>query len=199
MKKIQTILLGAALIVNAASAITFSGFASSTLFAADGTTDLTSGSSTYLIADGGDGFDFDATVAGLTFADGSLIGGTNDYVFAYNASQNFAPGFSAASGNANFSINDAGASAGYDFVLLYFNGTSGASVTTVGGEQFGILSDVDWTIPSNDAGTFSFGSEFSTVTGSANLTVAAVPEPSTFAALAGLCALGAVMVRRRRA
>jgi len=29
--------------------------------------------------------------------------------------------------------------------------------------------------------------------------VVAVPEPSTFAALAGLCALGAVMVRRRRA
>ena len=29
--------------------------------------------------------------------------------------------------------------------------------------------------------------------------LAAVPEPSTFAALAGLCALGAVMVRRRRA
>ena len=31
------------------------------------------------------------------------------------------------------------------------------------------------------------------------LTAVAVPEPSTFAALAGLCALGAVMVRRRRA
>ena len=30
-------------------------------------------------------------------------------------------------------------------------------------------------------------------------TVSAVPEPSTFAALAGLCALGAVIVRRRRA
>jgi hypothetical protein len=30
------------------------------------------------------------------------------------------------------------------------------------------------------------------------LTLSAVPEPSTFAALAGLCALGAVMVRRRR-
>ena len=29
--------------------------------------------------------------------------------------------------------------------------------------------------------------------------VIAIPEPSTFAALAGLCALGAVMVRRRRA
>jgi hypothetical protein len=29
--------------------------------------------------------------------------------------------------------------------------------------------------------------------------VNAIPEPSTFAALAGLCALGAVMVRRRRA
>jgi hypothetical protein len=31
------------------------------------------------------------------------------------------------------------------------------------------------------------------------ISLAAVPEPSTFAALAGLCALGAVMVRRRRA
>ena len=197
MKKIQTILLGAALIVNAASAITFSGFASTQLFAADGTTDLTAGSSTYLIADGGDGFDFDATVAGLTFADGSLIGATNDYVFAYNAAQNFGPSISVASGNTNFSINDAGASAGYSFALLYFNGTSGASVTTLGGELFGFLTSGDWTIPANDSGTFNFGSEFSTVTGSANLTV--VPEPSTFAALAGLCALGAVMVRRRRA
>ena len=171
MKKIQTILLGAALIVNAASAITFSGFASQSLFAADGTTALTNGSSTYLIADGGDGFDFDATVAGLTFADGSLIGATNDYVFAYNAAQNFGPSISVASGNTNFSINDAGASAGYSFALLYFNGTSGASVTTLGGEQFGFLTSGDWTIPANDSGTFNFGSEFSTVTGSANLTV----------------------------
>jgi len=32
-----------------------------------------------------------------------------------------------------------------------------------------------------------------------SFTLSAVPEPSTFAALAGLCALGAVMVRRRRA
>jgi len=133
----------------------------------------------------------------LTFADGSLIGATNDYVFAYNAAQNFGPSISVASGNTNFSINDAGASAGYSFALLYFNGTSGASVTTIGGEQFGFLTSGDWTIPANDSGTFNFGSEFSTVTGSANLTV--VPEPSTFAALAGLCALGAVMVRRRRA
>ena len=33
----------------------------------------------------------------------------------------------------------------------------------------------------------------------ASISTVAVPEPSTFAALAGLCALGAVMVRRRRA
>jgi len=34
---------------------------------------------------------------------------------------------------------------------------------------------------------------------SPSLEISAVPEPSTFAALAGLCALGAVMLRRRRA
>ena len=42
---------------------------------------------------------------------------------------------------------------------------------------------------------FGTGNQFSIKTAA----VVAVPEPSTFAALAGLCALGAVMVRRRRA
>ena len=35
--------------------------------------------------------------------------------------------------------------------------------------------------------------------GAPSLEISAVPEPSAFAALAGICALGAVMVRRRRA
>ena len=35
--------------------------------------------------------------------------------------------------------------------------------------------------------------------GAPSLEIRAVPEPSAFAALAGICALGAVMVRRRRA
>jgi hypothetical protein len=45
-------------------------------------------------------------------------------------------------------------------------------------------------------GSFAASSTSGTLSG---ITTTAVPEPSTFAALAGLCALGAVMVRRRRA
>ncbi len=45
-------------------------------------------------------------------------------------------------------------------------------------------------------GSFAASGTSGTLSG---ITTTAVPEPSTFAALAGLCALGAVMVRRRRA
>jgi hypothetical protein len=45
-------------------------------------------------------------------------------------------------------------------------------------------------------GSFAASGTSGTLSG---ITTTAVPEPSTFAALAGLCALGVVMVRRRRA
>lgn len=51
-----------------------------------------------------------------------------------------------------------------------------------------------------DGGGTNFAPTGTSGTGvSFTLSAVAVPEPSTFAALAGLCALGAVMVRRRRA
>jgi hypothetical protein len=197
MKKIHITLIAAALIANAASAITFSGFAATDLKGAD-TNNLANGSATFLIADGGDGFDFDATAAGLTFAVGSTVGATNDFVFAYNAAQDFTS-VSVASGNAAFSNADAGSSASFGFALMFFDGVGGVSVTTAGGEQYGFYSEANWQIPANDAGTFSFGTDFTTISALTGTNGSVVPEPSTYAALAGLLALGYVMVRRRRA
>lgn len=198
MKKILLTLSAVAFIANAASAITLSGFAATSLKGAD-TNDLVAGSSTYLIADGGDGFDFDATVAGLTFAAGSTIGATNDFVFQYTASASFGAGFSVASGNTSFTNTSPSTGSGHAFALLFFDGVGGASVTTAGGENFGFVTPANWLIPANDAGTFSFGADFTQLTAATGTTGTVVPEPSTYATLAGLLALGAVMVPRRRA
>jgi hypothetical protein len=188
MKTLITSLIASALLVSAASAVTFAGFA------ATGAT-IAGGSSSFLVSDGGDGFDFDATIAGLTFASGSTVGGTNDTVFAYNAAQAFGPTV-VVSGNANFSNTTAGLGAGSAFALVLFDGASGASVTTVGGQAFGFHTDVSWTIDANDAGTFGFPANLATLTGVGS-TGTVVPEPSSYALLGGLLALGCVMLRRR--
>jgi hypothetical protein len=187
MKTLITSLIASALLVSAASAITFSGFA------ATGAT-IASGSSAFLVSDGGDGFDFDATVAGLTFESGSTVGGTNDTVFAYNAAVNF--GQTVISGNANFSNQDAGLGGGSAFALVFFDGVSTASYTTVGGQAFGFHTDTSWVIDANNAGTFGFGAQLTALSGIGS-TGTVVPEPSSYALLGGLLALGCVMLRRR--
>jgi hypothetical protein len=189
MKTLITSLIASALLVSAASAVTFAGYA------ATGAT-IAGGSSSFLVSDGGDGFDFDATIAGLTFAIGSTVGGTNDTVFAYNEAQAFGPTVVVVSGNANFSNTTAGLGAGSAFALVLFDGTSGASVTTVGGQAFGFHTDASWTIDANDAGTFGFPANMTTLTGVGS-TGTVVPEPSSYALLSGLLALGCVMLRRR--
>ena len=190
MKTLITSLITVAFLVNAASAATFNGFASTSAT-------IASGNSTFLVSDGGDGFDFDATVAGLTFAVGSSLGGTNDTVFAYNASQSFPGGVNVISGNANFSNTSGGLSAGSEFALFLFDGVTGSSVTTVGGESFGFHTGANWTVPANDAGTYSFGAQFTPLAGSVGANGTVVPEPSSYALLGGLLALGCVMLRRR--
>ncbi len=188
MKKLAISLITSALLASVASAATFSGFAALN-------TTIAGGSSAFLISDGGDGFDFDATVAGLTFTSGSAVGTTNDTVFAYNAAQNF--GQVVISGNANFSNTTSNLGSGSSFALFFVDGSSGSSVTTVGGQSFGFHTDASWTIPANDAGTYGFGSAFSQLSGIGTTGTVAVPEPSAYALLGGLLALGCVMLRRR--
>jgi hypothetical protein len=187
MKTLITSLIASALLVSAASAVTFSGFAATAAT-------IAGGSSAFLISDGGDGFQYDTTAAGLTFASGSTVGGTNDTVFAYNAAQNF--GQIVVSGNASFSNTDAGLGAGSAFALVLFDGVTTASYTTVGGQAFGFHTDASWTINANNAGTFGFGNQLNSLNGIGS-TGTVVPEPSSYALLGGLLALGCVMLRRR--
>jgi len=82
-----------------------------------------------------------------------------------------------------------------------------STTTAIDNDSYNVWTDSSWTLPTVDGNTFSFaadptGTEIQQLNGASTFggTVgAAVPEPSTFAALTGLCALGAVMVRRRRA
>jgi len=78
-------------------------------------------------------------------------------------------------------------SSGNDYGLIWFStgSTTLGTSDTFGFQDFGNLPSDGATI--SNGGTPGLAS------------IAIVPEPSTFAALAGLCALGAVMVRRRRA
>ena len=94
-------------------------------------------------------------------------------------------------------------------VLHFLSDSSWLTIDGVGGalDTSTIILDIgDLT---DGAGTSILGSAIVEIGGStlagtnglgfSNFPATAVPEPSTFAALAGLCALGAVMVRRRRA
>ena len=79
--------------------------------------------------------------------------------------------------------------------------TFGSASTTAAAGSFSVFTDGNWQLPA-DSVTVTFGTEIAQLTDVGPNTIGsviAVPEPSTYAALAGLCALGAVMVRRRRA
>ncbi len=95
-----------------------------------------------------------------------------------------------------FDLN-AGVDVGDSFGILVF---SNSDTTAIASDTYNIFTDASWVLPA-DGNTVTFNSDLAQIGsgGSATGVGSVVPEPSTFAALAGLCALGAVMVRRRRA
>jgi hypothetical protein len=86
-----------------------------------------------------------------------------------------------------------GIDAGDSFGILIFGASSG---TTSAGDSYGIFTDGSWVLP-NDGSGVTFGSELTQVASAPGLSSTVVPEPSTFAALAGFLALGCVALRRR--
>jgi hypothetical protein len=139
--------------------------------------------------------------SGISIAIGAdiLDSATYGAGFAVLGSNTAASGFGSttlASGHgADFSF------AGDSFALFVFESST---TTAVASDVYNVWSDASWALPSADGVSAAFsasptGTQIQQLSGASTFSGSVVPEPSTFAALAGLCALGAVMVRRRRA
>ena len=167
--------------------------------AATATTNLAEGNSSFVIVDttGGDTLNAGAFTDGLTLTAGTSFGGGDYYIASYNS---VVGGFgTSVPGNANFNLGDGATAASDTYYVVAFGTNSGDGITLANGNTFGILAGGDWQLSANNSSISQYGTnmvQFGNVDG-AQFSV--VPEPSTFAALAGICALGAVMVRRRRA
>lgn len=165
--------------------------------AAASVTNLVAGNSSFVIVDtAGDGLDFNINSVGATLASDTSFG--DDYIAAYNSVVGvFAVDLP---GGANFSLGVGGTAAGQQFYIVAFGTQSGDNITVAANDTFGVLAGSNWQLDSNNSGTFTYNTEleqFPTVNG-AQFTVSPVPEPSAYALLSGVLALGWVMVRRRR-
>jgi hypothetical protein len=77
-----------------------------------------------------------------------------------------------------------------------------SDTTALLGDAYNVWTDASWTLPTADGLTAIFnpapsGTQIQQLSGDSSFAGSVVPEPSTYAALSGLLALGYVMVRRR--
>jgi hypothetical protein len=197
MKKIVILSLLSSLAITAASAVTFSGTAVGSV------TNATGGNSSFIVVDTGDnGFDFGPSSLGLILTSGSFIGGTDDFIIGYNSVVSFVT--TTVPGNASFTLDTDGTpGAGSDldentaFYIITFGTKSGDGITTQAGDTFGISSEANWLLPASNAANPAFGSAFTQAASVDGASATIVPEPSSFALLAGCFGLAWVMVRRR--
>jgi hypothetical protein len=87
-----------------------------------------------------------------------------------------------------------GGSVGDNFAVLVFEAST---VSATAGDGLLLFTDASWVVPA-DPSSSNFGNEFTTLTTSASpVSGTVVPEPSSFALLAGCFGLAWVMGRRR--
>ncbi|MBW8782406.1 MAG: autotransporter-associated beta strand repeat-containing protein [Verrucomicrobia bacterium] len=139
-----------------------------------------------------------AVTSGLTLAEGSALAGTGSFTpGSTTMTADLSNGFTAITavsgltkaGTLTFNLTNTIAGS----YSLFTGGTPTGSFTGVSITSTALsTSDSNATFSGND-GTWSYLFTNSTN----NLTISAIPEPATYAALAGLLALGAVFLRRR--
>ena len=159
-------------------------------------TNLLAGDSSFVIVDttGGDTLDSNFFTAGTTLTAGTSVG--DYYIAAHNAVVGGGFGVSV-SGNANFNLGDGSTEGGDSFYVVAFGTNTGNSVTLSVGNTFGILAGSNWNLGSNNSAVESYGAQFQQFSNVDGAQFSVVPEPSAFAALAGILALSCVMLRRR--
>ena len=155
-------------------------------------------STSFVVVDtAGDGLDFNASSVGFTFALDSFVGATDDYVVGVNfTTTGFAAGLTP--GSANFTLDTFGITADDAFYIVLFGSETTASVTTTAGLGFNTVNAVNWLVPGANNSSLAFPADFTQLDSVNATALTVVPEPSTYAALAGLLALGYVMVGRRK-
>lgn len=156
------------------AAITISGTVGTLFKAADGTTSIPSGSLFLVIADDGQsGFLKDngslqpavsASINGLTTSSDPKVVAANAAITAgltFGGDRILATGTNTSAGVLP-TLLSAVSIAGYEskkFAVIWF-AKSAATLTSEGlsGQQYGIISGADWTLPSSDSGTFTMSS-----------------------------------------
>ena len=180
----------------AQAAVTFTGSYASNLKRADGTTNITNGTRYVVIVDTvGDGFGAsDGAAAGTLNVDDLFDG---DRIIQTSVIGGIAG--RAATAVSNLAL-DVAPFAGKQFALVWFSTVTGTAASD--GDSYGFYRDSGWVLPTvvgaTTLGFAATGSDFiqSTVSRTANLNVAAIPEPSRMILL-GFGLVG-VFFRRRR-
>ena len=138
-------------------------------------------------------FNFSGAVAeGTLFDTGTAL---NGYTVLGAASINPAGGSSALVSGVTYNLG-AGVATGNEIGVLAF---ASSLTSALASDTYSIFTD-GWTVPADGANLSLTGTgapSFASSVGAGTVTGAAIPEPSTYATLAGLLALGFVMLRRR--
>jgi hypothetical protein len=146
-----------------------------------------------LVDKAGDGFGALSSVgAGLSIA-GSATYGSNYELISSGSASLLGGTFSVLTLNATGINLTAGVDANDSFGVLVFGTSTG---TTTAADSFSIWTAANWLLP-NDGSTITAPADFDQISTAAPFSGTVVPEPSSFALLAGCFGLAWVMVRRR--
>ena len=182
--KIKSLIAGLLLSAVAANAsVTMSG-------AALLNSDVTGYSTGVFVSSSSGAFDeniVDSLVAGISLTAGTAIG---DYTILGTGSVNAAGANTVVMAGVTYNLGGNVATGNEIGVLVFQNSTT----STIGGDAYSIYTN-DWLAPADGANSPLTGA--GPYTGAAFGTSTVVPEPSAYALLGGLLALGCVMLRRR--